>query len=169
MSYSTLWEVYKTKVISVKEFHNGHGTGPAIWDCICQNFLGFEEYSWLTEDHMNTLWPSWENPEIPDFLRFTLMVTYDRSYIEPNRLIEAADYLDKGHEYILAHTSWVWSHFEAIALTLRQLTDRKLDHRLLGIGLGCTSVSDPWEDGYPKYGQTPWGIFEKFDTVGKGD
>lgn len=143
MSTTTLWAVYKSKVTVVAEYQNGHGSGPALWDLMAKRYLHMP-MPWGGDD-LKRLWKLATDRTVVEHLRITHAATFDYAMIPVANLEIAATAFEKAHEDILRLTDWTWSHWAAIAADLRKLA-AKHDHRMLGVGIGCTSVSDPWEE-----------------------
>jgi hypothetical protein len=142
MSCSTLYKVYKTKVVSVERFKNGHGTAAVLWGHLCEKYLNMERHSWLMGDCKN-LWALYNNPNIPEHLRFALMATFDDGVVELCDMQRAADYALATYETI--HEKDMVNHWLHLSAAYSRHVGAK-DRRCVGLGLGCTSVSDPWED-----------------------
>lgn len=158
VSYSSLYQVFRTKVRRVEEYRNGHGSGPPIWDLLWQNVRpGFKVP--LFDDDLTPLWDLWKDPKVPRHQRLALQLTFDCAVCPPKLVDEMAGALVKCGKEILAlgplkwdldsppRDGWSWHHLDRIAA---DMLTTKLDGRALGFGLCCTSVSDPWFDGYPE-------------------
>lgn len=76
MSYSTLWKIHKTKVISHQEFRNGWGSAPALWDYLAETHLG-EKPSMFNQQQMRRVWDLFDNPTVPIHRRIALGFTFD--------------------------------------------------------------------------------------------
>ena len=72
-----------------------------------------------------------------------LAMTCDYMVAPVNHLRKFADAFDKVSDEILELTEFTWSHWAGIAADVRAI-DEKHDSRLSGVGVGCTSVDDPW-------------------------
>lgn len=142
MSCSTLYKVYKTKATRFASFKNGHGTAAVLWGYLCEKYLNKERHSWMMGDAKD-LWKLFDNPSVPEHLRFALMVTFDDGMVELCDMKEAAVFAKMTYETIYAEG--MVNHWLALSGAYAVLSKAK-DKRVLGVGLGCTSVSDPWED-----------------------
>ena len=160
MSYSTLYEVYNTKVNCINEYKNGHGSAPPVWSLISIKHLGREFKMW-DDKEAKELWATWKRVDIPRHRRFGLLLTFDTGIIEPDNLNEASELAKKLHFDILENSEWDWSHWEAISGDLEKVA-QKHDYRMIGVSLGCTSVSDPWE-WYPN-GKELFGIIKSLEA-----
>lgn len=159
MSCTSVYAVYKTKAVCIGEFRNGHGSGPAIWDYISQKCLG-EPFSMLNAD---SFWGLYKDKNLTDKDRAVLLCTYDMAYIERDKLLEFADACEQVHADIISNTGWVWNHFKDIGIAAKALAD-KHDHRCLGFGVGCTSVSDPWEGHNFMQGEA-WPVYAEINSI----
>lgn len=168
MSYSTLYEVHRTKVTSIREYSNGHGSAPPVWDYLWQTHVGpkltprelaslytppdepdypVRKFPMMASDQSITskLWALADDESVPKDHRAILLLTCDRWYVGTADTTEFAAALDRMHAAILAETKWTWTHLAAIAADLRTHKPRR---RPMGYGVSCTSVCDSWE-GYP--------------------
>ena len=153
MSYTTikaLWPGEKHE--DYKELRNSHGSGPAIWDAMCQKYLGGGK-SWLFEnwDH---LWALWKNKTIPTHHRAVLMMTFDRAYVTKKDYPRAASGIRQFLKDFPPNPEYV-NHWSEIADLY------ELDPDIPAIGLYCTSVSDDpfegeWNEETEKYDQIDW-------------
>lgn len=162
MSCTTVYEIYKTKASAIKELRNSHGSGPAIWNYISLKCTG-KKFQWYPEEETKKFWPLWKSPLLNDSERAVLLCTYDMGYVEINKLYEFSAACFELHKKIIGKTDWTWSHFEAIGNEAVGLY-AKHDHRCLGLGVGCTSVSDPWEFWKPKDDKA-WRVYETIDAL----
>ena len=155
MSTSDLYTVFKTKSRHIAEYSNGHGTAPAIWGYLCNKYLHMERHSWISGVQKD-LWNLADNPDVPKELRIVHAFTFDRAICPIDKIDELADACDK--VYTLTHEDCPnnVNHWQAVANSLRNV---KKDKRALGIGLSCTSISDPWCDWNGKQYKV-WDIFE---------
>jgi len=140
MSYSTLYRIYRTKASPIKEFRNGSGTGRVLWMHMSTRFLG---RALTLFDEMQPVWDLSLNPAVPHAFRLTCEWTFDRWVCPPTlREAMAAACAEVGEDIARAYPTWV-NHWPALAETLAAERDFN-DRRLIGFGLGCTSVCDPW-------------------------
>ena len=151
MSYSTLYKVFKTKAVPHCEFQNGWGSAPPVWGWLCEKYLGGE--NWMIS---KGLWALGKNPTVPAHMRFALLLTFDYGIVTPPDFQEAARLSRMVYADLRAWSPQHVNHWEKIAAVFEALSVKKTP-RLLGIGLGCTSVSDPWEDFTSRQ---PFNIFE---------
>lgn len=155
MSYTTVYELYKTKVNSIKELKNSHGSMPAICEYVSLKLYkqSFKSY----EAEKNGFWGSYRSKELTINERMVLLSTYDLAYIPTEYLYEYAEACEEVHKSILEYTTFGWSHFKDIGEIAKNLSGRH-DPRLKGLCIGCTSVSDPWE--FADVSKTPvWPVF----------
>jgi len=155
MSYSTIWKVYKTKAVSVIELGNSHGSAPPVWDWLCNHYLNGKH--WMTRDDNKDLWQLRKNPAVPKHMRFGLLLTFDNAIILPIHLEEAAQLCYRVYDTTF-NPQYV-NHWSRIGEELHKLRDIK-NKRLMGIALGCTSVSDPWWD---RKSREPFNVMDYLD------
>lgn len=141
MSYTSVYAIYKTKAVCLTELKNGHGSGPAMWDyiamkCTGKNLPMFGDVDWF--------WKLWKDERLSKNEKAVLLSTYDWSVVEIDKLEDFAKACEEIHSQIIDNTRWTWNHFSDIGKQALILS-KKHDHRCLGLGIGCTSVSDLWE------------------------
>jgi hypothetical protein len=152
MSYSTLCAIYKTVATGLREYRNGWGTGPAVWDYLSTKYLGT---SWgLRGD--DRLWKLARDASVPLPVRACHAFTFDGAVIPRDKLSEMADLLQEGAAILEAASPDRVNHFRAIADDLRKL---KLHPRAVGVGLNCTSVSDVWPREAKHWAHKPWDCY----------
>ena len=139
MSRTTIWNVYKTKATPRLELPNSWWTAPPLWDYLCETYLDGKK--WIHGD-VPELWEIWKNKTVPDFLRCALLMTFDKAIVEIADLGQAAQYCGNTNSFLSERVDY-GLHWQSIADELVK-AHHKHDKRCLGIGLGCTSVSDPW-------------------------
>jgi hypothetical protein len=161
MSYTSVYELYKTKVNCITELRNGHGSGPAIWDYISLKLYG-EKFNMFDD---KKFWPSYKDTRLDEDERAVLLSTYDSAFVEVEHLEKFASACKRVHTLITETTRWEWSHFEAIGLTAKSLYE-KHDHRCLGLAIGCTSVCDIWEQESPE-DIDYWGVYHQMEEMQK--
>jgi len=159
MSYSTLWLVYKTRTRSIKEYRNGHGTAPPLWDMLCEQYLHKEPHYWLLNKNPKDLWALYKDKTIPLYKRFTFFMTFDRAVVDPSDFQRAIECCQKLYLEIEAEKPNYVNHWQSIADDIKNIG--KIDYRAQGIALGCTSVSDPWEFWEEKKDKTIWKTSEE--------
>ena len=140
MSRTTIWNVYRTKATFHSELHNSWHSAPPIWDYLCEMYL--DGRKWLHHDDNGEMWDLWKNKEIPDFLRCSFLLTFDWSIAKVDDLPQVAEYCRLTHQFLSTINDY-GSHWESIADAFIDIWFRH-DYRLIGVALGCTSVSDPW-------------------------
>lgn len=138
MSYTSVYAVYKTKAITLKELGNSHLSAALLWEYLSQKYRGKEFCMW-SESDAKDFWPIWKKPEVSYFERIVLASTYDMAIVDIELLEAYARACEKIYSII-----GKGNHFQAIAAEARNLL-KKHDYRCLGLGIGCTSVCDPWE------------------------
>lgn len=159
MSYTSVYELYKTKVNCITELKNGHGSGPAIWDYVSQKLHG-ERFNMFDN---KKFWSSYKDSRLSEDEKAVLLSTYDNAFVEVERLDKFAEACKQVHALIIQSTEWEWSHFEAIGLAAQALYE-KHDHRCLGVAIGCTSVCDIWEQKSPE-SIDYWGVYQQIDEM----
>jgi hypothetical protein len=143
MSYSTLYEIYKTKIIDIGEFKNGHGSGPPVWDYLWVNYLNGRHFGWSSAASMQPLWDLAEVSRIPVHLRLCLAFTFDNAYCPMERLPELVEACERTHAAIAEFDPAITNHWGVFADTLRK---NRFPKRCLGAGLNCTSLEDSWSE-----------------------
>lgn len=155
MSYTTTYQLFRTKVNALSEHRNGWGSAPLVWTYLEEKYLPKIEYSRMAMGRMQEVWDLYKDPRLAEHERFALYATYDYSYCEREHLSRGADLLDTfAAEAAAALPSHV-NHWSRIAADYR---NAGRDGRMLGVCIGATSVCDVWE-GYPRHTKTPWAIF----------
>lgn len=159
MSTSDLYRINKTGARHVAEFRNGHGTAPLIWGYLNQQFLGREPNAWLFGNN-DALWKLSSDDRVPRDVRITHAWCMDGAICPPDRLEElraacAATGKICGREQHV-------NHWQAISEAIAAYKPRRGER---GLGISCTSVSDPWID-FPRSGYRgePWSLFDALTT-----
>jgi len=154
MSRTTIWNIYKTKATIHSELSNAWLSAPPLWNFLCSTYL--EGKNWLQETYTSALWDLWKNSNVPVFLRCSLLMTFDKGVVLVDDLPDAAEYCRHTHHFLGNN-----SHWNSIAEALADIWMLH-DYRLFGVGLGCTSVSDPWWG----YNKNQWKeLFSVIDSV----
>lgn len=161
MSCTSIYELFKTKANCIIELRNGHGSGPAIWDYISLKVLG-KKFDMLNDKEF---WPSYKSDKLDDDEKAVLLATYDKAFIEVDKLMEFSSACQKVHKLILDTTKWEWSHFEAISKAAEKL-HKDHDPRCKGMAIGCTSVCDIWKQEDVKNIDS-WGVYEQLAAMKK--
>lgn len=145
MSRSTIYAVYRTKATPIAEFSNGWGSAPPLWDYLWDTYIDpSKQTTWLTCDGWNRLYPFIHDARLAECLRRCLAWTFDDFIIKRSQLTAMAASCCYTDEAVRAHGKWGWTHWVAFARCLKEYGDKSHDRRLLGVGLSCTSVADPW-------------------------
>ena len=158
MSYTTTYRLFKTKVTPIREHRNSWGSAPVVWDYMEAKYLPPQEFSRSITRGMQEVWDLYKDPRTLPCERFALLATFDWAYCSVDKLAKGATLLE---EFAVLSEAWApdrVNHWRAIAQDYRD-TLAKPDHRLKGVCIGCTSVSDPWEEWTPSH-KTPWAIGE---------
>jgi hypothetical protein len=138
MSYSTLYAIYRTTATDLREYRNSWGTGPLIWDFLCQRYLDMPGWS-LTNDAR--LWKLAVDPSVPAGLRACHVLTFDYALVSREMLPDMAALVAEGAALFADFAADRANHFPAIAADLASI---KLSKKAIGAGLNCTSVADTW-------------------------
>lgn len=77
------------KAETMKEFRNSWGSAPIIWDVFCQRHLGTHPYSFM--QHIDEMWPVYKKPEVPEFAKAVILMTYDNALIYRKDFARAAE------------------------------------------------------------------------------
>ena len=129
------------KVVEHKECGNSWGGSARIWTTIFNTYLkdpNVEYDNWMMNEGAK-LWPAYKDEKIPEFARIALFSTFDGIVIEPDRLADFADILDK---FVDAFPCSGIDHLPAIATELRSLANGDT----LGVCFYWNSVvDDPWK------------------------
>lgn len=165
MSCSTLYLLYKTKVVEVAEYRNGWLSAPVVWDHLSETYLNRTNgYFGSSEREMEALWALSGDLRVPRHWRIAHRMTFDNGAVPPERLVEAAGEIRKvGVELIQMNRG---QHWTAIADSLEEIASGRLDHRLVGVVLNCTSVNDYWRDKGKKPSVGAWDIMAVTDRDG---
>lgn len=161
MSHTSLYEVYKTKMVKFKELNNGHGSGPPIWDYISLKYAN-RKFSLAYEDH-GWFWPLWKDPRLDRNEKAVLLSTYDQAVIGIDYLFEFSKACKEVHQKIIDGTKWTWNHFSDIGKGSLDLSI-KHDFRCRGMAIGCTSVWDEWESWKPR-DKEPWCVYSSIESL----
>jgi hypothetical protein len=146
MSSSTLYRVYRTKTVAWARYRGSAGTGTVLWQYMAERYLR-RELGWL--DEMQEVWDLSLDPRVPRPWRMALEFTFDRWVCPPSLLASLAEACTEVGDTI---TQWkpTWlNHWSAMGGALQNVAART-DSRWLGVGLGCTSICDPWEEWHPR-------------------
>ena len=153
MSTSNLYSVYKTRTKELASFGNGWGTAPVLWDYLEKAYLNKRSGSWLCGDDKDKteLWNLATDSKVPVYLRLVHAFTFINVVCPYEKANEMAEHCRKAFNTIREDESRDMltdkdrslrvNHWERIANVLEIMKPNK---RALGIGLSCTSVSDPW-------------------------
>ena len=144
MSTSDLYLIFKTKVSHLSTYQNGWGSAPALWEYFSQKYFK-QPFSFTDTQLQNNVWNLVDNPSIPYGERLCMFLTLDKSIITKSKWEETGSAAIDIHKKIIKETHWTWSHWESIGQNLILLSKSKTDHRLVGIGLSCTSINDPFD------------------------
>jgi hypothetical protein len=153
MSTSNLYSVYKTRTKELAAFGNGWGTAPVLWDYLEKAYLNKRSGSWLCGNDKDKaeLWNLVTNPNVPVCFRLVHAFTFNNVVCPYKQTTKMAEHCRKVFGILKEDESSVMladkdimprvNHWERIANVLEII---KSDKRALGIGLSCTSISDPW-------------------------
>jgi hypothetical protein len=158
MSCTSVYAVYKTKATCIKELKNGWGSGPAVWDYISLKCTGERMPSFGDNKEF---WKLWKSDKLTTNEKAVLLSTYDMAFVEVDRLKEFSEACHCLHEKIISDTHWKWNHFDSIGDSALELS-KNHDRRCLGLGIGCTSVCDPWEGNSDR---EQWPIYESIEDL----
>jgi len=149
MSYTTIKAIWPgEKHEDLQELRNGWGSGPVIWDAMCQKYLG------ARDGVIGKLWPLWKDQAIPEAHRAVLMMTYDRAYVTKKDYARAAADIRQFLQDFPPNDGRV-NHWPALAALF------ETDPDIPAIGLHCTSVSEdpfqgPWNEEKEEYDPPDW-------------
>lgn len=152
MSYTRVYAIYKTKVSEISCLKNSWGSAPMLWEYISQKYLG---KAFNMADHNDGFWAVRKDPRMCRHDRMVFLSTFDCGLVDFELLGEYEQACREMSGKIAQGTKSEWNHFVAIAEAAKDMR-KKHDSRCLGLGLGCTSICDPWL-GYPK-GHTVFSI-----------
>lgn len=141
MSYSTLYSVPESgQIENYKEYRNGWGTAPVIWDHIIDKYKlkGEHEYS-LMPSVMKKLFDmiNETHEKILPWERVCLALTCDRMILKRENFFKASDALEKFHT--ATHSPERVNHLLQISKDLIELAK---DDSVYGACFIWTSVSD---------------------------
>jgi hypothetical protein len=149
MSYTSLYEIYKTKKLITKEFDNGYGSAPPVWDYLCSHYLNVESIHMLF--NKQPLWNLIRDTTVPLSIRLCHAFTFDYAIVSPEHFPLMSEACADMQHILKTWPAWTnnvthWGLFSEFFKTL------KVNKRCLGIGMQVTSCSDVWDE-YPKYGK----------------
>lgn len=142
MSSSSLYKVYRTKVECVETLKNSWGTAPPLWGWLGMNYLDWDNPHVIFRN-MDALWKLATDPRVPVDVRLCHVFTFDYAVVgkkDTERMAVACKAVHTLLNEWPPASGWV-NHWESL---WRFFGNVKLDSRCLGIGIGCTSVCDPW-------------------------
>jgi len=88
----------KGEVEAIKEFQNGHGSGPRIWGGICKKRFG-DHFAWAGGS-FKKVYDIARDIEEPDYLRVSIMFTLDNAMIRKKNLsLLKRDFIEFDKEY----------------------------------------------------------------------
>jgi len=146
VSTSNLYAVYKTKTKEIAEFPNGWGTAPVIYDYLCEKYLNVKKNAWLHQFSSPTpnfkiqyLWDLTKNLSVPASIRLVHAFTYINHVCPSNRILELAQACQEFYD--ITNDNKRVNHWELIANTLKSF---KINKKMIGIALSCSSIQNPW-------------------------
>jgi hypothetical protein len=142
MSYSAIYLVYRTSVKRVAEFSNAWGSAPPLWDYLWKTRIDSQS-SWLAHQEWEELWALVHDRSVPAEQRLCLAWCWDNGIVPLAKVHKMAQACDDVSDFLLANSKYKWNHWRSFGSTLRKCV-KQSDKRILGIGLSCTSVADPW-------------------------
>ena len=156
MSYTSLYDIYKTKKNEIAEFPNGHGSAPPVWAWLCKNYLGPKSY-WHSAG--KELWALADDPRVPLNVRLCHVFTFDYALVLPQHFQRMSEACAEMHTILYAWPDWLGcvNHWGAMSELFKT---HKVGKRCQGVGMRCTSVCDVWDE-YPKRNKD-----RVFDCVG---
>ena len=162
MSYSTLYLLYKTKVVEIAEYRNGWHSAPVVWDHLSETYLGRRMGYFGSSD--DEVWGLAKDLRVPKHWRIAHRMTFDNAVVPKERLVEAAaEFRKVGLELQQMGRG---EHWTAIADSIEEIAKGRLDHRLLGVVLNATSVNDYWRDKGNKPAVGAWDLMAVTDRDG---
>ena len=164
MSHSTVYALYKTKAVALKELRNGHGSGPAVWWYVAKKLHGKDFNTMNPED----FWGGYKSSELDEAEKSVLLFTYDRMFVEVGELKRFSEACEAVHGRILEETDWTWSHFETIGREAKKL-HKEHDYRCFGMTLDCTSVADYWKWAGKDDIAEACGVYEVINSLNQDD
>lgn len=166
MSSSTLYRIYKTTSSTINEYRNSHGSAPPVWEVAHKDGLKRPSgsYYMFDQEEFRAICGQYQNLNLPEGIRFALLFCCDGALVERGFLGKAADLSLEAYEYLLSSPHWGSEKVNHWKLISEDFRSAKLDKRCLGIGLGCTSVCDPWE-WWPDDSIETFNVFDELPVI----
>jgi hypothetical protein len=155
MSYTTLYSVYKTKVKVIEEYRNSHGSAPPVWEYVTQKYCGKPPDAYIFfAPWMEKVYRPETLSKLPEHWRRVLLFLADGALIKDANLQQFSANCKSVFDELQAWPEWggriFVNHWAAIGIDFAKLRPNK---RRIGVGIGCTSVSDPWEEYSSAHGE----------------
>lgn len=92
MSYTTLYLVPENGGIEdYAEYRNAFGSAAYVWSAMAKKYHG-EEFLWLSnEDVRREVWGLSKRADVPDFVRITMMTTFDKVMVKSENLLRVVE------------------------------------------------------------------------------
>lgn len=170
MSTSDLFILNQKSTTWVREFQNGWGSGPCIWDHLAAryfpnlNFTNYDRADYIGFERKNRMvWDLAEKSSpITSEERVALMMTFDKAYVPIAHLKLAGEACKEAFKQIRAFGHWKGvNHWNAFGDTLIELAGRKHHRAARGVVLNCTSVAEMWLTPSEDYLTNAWPIFKE--------
>ena len=167
MSTSDLYIINQKSVKHFAEFRNGWGSAPKCWNYLAQKYLpSGEKYSMFNDAMNRRIWSLGSDPRVATEDRIALLMTLDNAFVPLGKLREAGEACIKFGAN--CEDGQTVNHWPAFGEALLRAASEKLSRHARGIGLSCTSVSDPWSDASGDTLAKAWSIFasEELEKTG---
>jgi hypothetical protein len=156
VSYSAIYEVYKTTANELNEYRNGHGTASVLWNLLGVKHLGLQPHGYMFGPALDKLWKLARDPAVPMHLRICHAFTFDDAYVAHENLAILAKACDMTGSDLDAFSPDSVNHWHTLSEDLMRV---KKKPKMLGVGLTCTSVSETWPQRIQANMANPWEIF----------
>jgi hypothetical protein len=160
MSYSTLWAVYRTTATEIAEYGNSWLSAPPLWNFLWREYVNRNDTGYpVSEARMKPLWDLAADSRVPLDLRIAHAMTFDHAIVKARDFRKVEEALRAVYGILQRGGACPNSHWWAVGTAIGDLKG-KLPKKAIGVGLGCTSVSDDWNHYREKHGRVDYRIWD---------
>jgi hypothetical protein len=143
MSTSDLYILNGNSTTHLHSFHNGRGSASACWDALIEKYLPHFLDKRMSAEDDKQLWALAFDPNVAEFEKIPLMMTFDKMYIQMSHL-EAAS--QACLQFYNTHNNPAMeNHWKDIATVLYDTSKKKHNRHARGVCLSPTSSNDMWQ------------------------